>query len=131
MSLSTLAWRREAGGGSQQAVWGRWTLLCLSSRGRRRVERLESSIDPTGEVALEAASDLFHRAAFSSSSIHVGARFWIMDHPGNRGHVERAIEPSIASAIQPVASRVSRRCRDGTHAGQRREGSFVTQAPPV
>src|SRR5690625_317092 len=108
MTLSTPAWRREAGGCSPQAVWGRWTLLCLSSHSCRPVESFEEPIDPAGEVALETASDLFRRAPFSSPSVNVDARLRVVNHSGDRGHVERAIESSVASAIQAVACGVAR-----------------------
>src|SRR5699024_11262209 len=109
MTLSTPAWRREAGGWSPQAVWGRWTLLCLSSRGCRPVESFEYPIDPAGKVALEAASDLFCRAPLSSPSVNVGARLRVVSHSGDRGHVEGAIASSVASAIQSMTDRQSTR----------------------
>src|SRR5699024_5831568 len=84
------------------------TLLCLSSRGCRPVESFEYPIDPAGKVALEAASDLFCRAPLSSPSVNVGARLRVVSHSGDRGHVERAIESSVASAIQSMTCGVSR-----------------------
>src|SRR5699024_11743968 len=100
MTLSTPAWRREAGGWSPQAVWGRWTLLCLSSRGCRPVDSFEYPIDPAGKVALEAASNLFCRAPYSSPSVNVGSRLRVVSHSGGDGHVGGALESSVALSIQ-------------------------------
>src|SRR5699024_11761383 len=56
----------------------------------------------------------FCRAPLSSPSVNVGARLRVVSHSGDRGHVERAIESSVASAIQSMTCGDSRRSEEHT-----------------
>src|SRR5689334_3730972 len=99
------------GGCLPMAVWGRWTLLCLSTGLRGGVglgvEPFEGPIELSGEVTLEAASDLFGCSSLCSASFDVGAGFGVVGHAGDDGHVQRAVESPVAAAVEPVAGGVS------------------------
>lgn len=57
----------------------------------------------TSEVALQAAADLAVGAALGASSLGVGACFGVVDHAGDDGHVQGAVEASITSLVKEVA----------------------------
>ncbi len=57
-------------------------LLCLSSGQREGRGGVELAVDLAGEVALEAASDLFERLALGGASLDVGAGDGIHAHAG-------------------------------------------------
>ena len=93
------------------AVWGRWTLLCLSSGVRASVglgvESFEGPVELAGEVALEAASDFFGRSSFCAASLDVGPGVGVVGHAGDDGHVQGTVESPVAAVVGPVAGGVS------------------------
>lgn len=89
------------------AEWARWTFLCrIKPPGRRSRDRhgvFRGSGRSEGEVALEAASDLFGGASFGAASFDVGAGVGLVGHAGDHGHVQGTVEPSATAAIEPSA----------------------------
>ncbi len=76
-------------------------LLCLSSRQRRAV--LEESVEIAGEVALEAASGFAAALAFLDAPVDVCDRGGVGVASGDQDHVQGAVEPTVAAAVEAVA----------------------------
>ena len=99
-------------------------LLCLSSRCCSGSRGVELSVDLAGEVALEGASDLTQGAALGCALGDLGTGVGVHAHAGHDGHVEGAVEASVASAVDPVAHGVPGGGRDGVDACEAGEGGF-------
>src|SRR5690625_4075599 len=106
-------------------------LLCMSSRGCRCGSSVEMAVDLAGEVALERASDLAKGAPLGGALFDVGACVGVHAHPGDYGHVEGAVEASVATSIDSVAHGVPGRRGDWVDAGQAGERSFGADASGV
>ena len=72
----------------------------------------------------EAAADLWEGASFGGSFLDVGACGGVHAHAGYHGHVQGAVQPAVAAAVDPVADGVSRRGRDRVHAGETGDCGF-------
>ena len=79
-------------------------LRCLSSRHWRVLEEPE---EVAGEVALEAAGCFAAALAFLDATLDVGDRRSVRTASGDEDHVQRAIEPAVAAAIEAVADRLA------------------------
>ena len=83
-------------------------LLCLSSPGELILSGgVEAAVDVAGEVALEAATDLPEGAPFGGTALDVGAGSRVHSHAGDDGHVQGAVEASVAAAIDAVSNGVA------------------------
>src|SRR5690625_5194970 len=103
----------------------------MSSRGCRCGSSVEMAVDLAGEVALERASDLAKGAPLGGALFDVGACVGVHAHPGDYGHVEGAVEASVATSIDSVAHGVPGRRGDWVDAGQAGERSFGADASGV
>src|SRR5665648_1019251 len=80
-------------------------LLCSSSRGLVELGGgVEAPVDLAGEVALEAPTDLSEGASLGRAAFDVGAGAWVHAHAGDHGHVQCAVEASVAAAVDPAVS---------------------------
>src|SRR5690606_27980739 len=118
---STYAWFFQVGPPSLN-------LLCMSSRGCRCGSSVEMAVDLAGEVALERASDLATGARRGGAAFDVGECVGGDADPGGYGHVEGAVEASVATSLDSVAHGVPGRRGDWVHAGQAGERSFAPDA---
>src|SRR6185436_14561808 len=86
---------------------GLLTLLYLSSRrirsrrGRHRCS--EGSVELAADVALEAAADLASGLALGGAAGDVGLGSRAAPHADHGDGVQRAVERSVAAAVEPVA----------------------------
>ena len=95
--------------GSRYRDPGHLTLLCLSS-GRRGCRGLvgeggagvEGAVELAGDVALEAALDLTAGLALGSASGDVLLGCRAAPHAGDGDRVDRAVQGSVAAAVEPV-----------------------------
>lgn len=83
-------------------------LLCLSIHLRQLMCSGENSEKLPGDVTFQAPHDLFGRAALRSAARDVGAGVGICAHPDENDGVQRTVQASVATAVKPVAARVSR-----------------------
>ena len=67
------------------------TLLCLSTLA-------EGAVEVAGEVALEAAADLFVGLALGTAALDVGQRRRVIAHAGDGDDVQGAVELAVAKA---------------------------------
>ena len=104
------------------------TLLCVSSR---RYGTVQLTIDPSGEVALEAAADLLVGAAFGAASFDVGAGGGVAAHAGDDGHVQGSVQPPVTATVETVSGGVSGRGGDGVDTGERRERGLGAEPTDV
>lgn len=100
------------------------TLLCLSSRNQYRVRRAERPVDSSGEISLYTATNLFGGASLYLPFSDTGLGFSVVGHPVQRHHVQRLVEPTVATSIESVAHRVARRRWNGIDPCQRGERGF-------
>jgi hypothetical protein len=103
-------------------------LLCLSSR-RWRV--LEESVEVAGEVALEAAGGLAAALPFLDPALDVVDGRSVHSPSGDDNLMERAVELSVAAAVEPVADRLAGGGGDRGGAGEPGEGGLADQAAAV
>ena len=82
-------------------------LLCMSSSRRRCDRGVELPVDLTGEVALERAADLARGAPLRGALVDVGAGLGVHAHAGDDGHVQGAVEASVAAAVDAVSNGVA------------------------
>lgn len=61
-----------------------------------------------GHISFEAAKDLLVGISFGSAFVDVVACLGMVRHPGNRDHVQGAVQRSVFAAVEPVPDRVSR-----------------------
>jgi hypothetical protein len=72
------------------------------------VEFFKGSVELAGEVALEAAPDLFGAESFCAAAFDVGPGFRVVSHSGDDSHVQGTVEPPVATAVESVADGVAR-----------------------
>jgi hypothetical protein len=72
----------------------------------------EGLVDLAGEVALQAAQDVFGGQLFSGPAAAVGAGSRTGRKPGAGNHVQGAVGLPIAAARETMASRLAAGCRD-------------------
>src|SRR5258708_11013167 len=75
-------------------------IFCLCCRGFRADQNL---VELAGDVALEAADDLFLGQAFGGASLHVVTGATAGCHAGQGDHVEGAVGLSVAAPFEPRA----------------------------
>src|SRR5450432_1676898 len=100
------------------------TLLCLSSLA-------EGAVEVAGEVALDAAADLFIGPALGAAALDVGQGRRVIAHAGDGDDVQGAVELAVAEAVEAVAVGPAGRYRDGSSTGQHRECCFAADPPGV
>src|SRR5690606_34923174 len=99
------------------------------SRGAWRV--LEDAEEVAGDVALEAALDVWVGLAFGPASFGVGACGGVVAESAEHDDVEGSVELAVAAAVEAVSGCHARRGGDGGDAGQVRECGFVSDPASV
>ena len=92
-------------------------LLYLSSHWNR-VCRGQSAEQLAGDVALQGAHDFLGRSPLGSTTDDVGAGRGICPHADNDDGRERAIQPTVAAAVEAVAHGIARRRGDRAGSSQ-------------
>lgn len=70
------------------------------------------SVDASGEITLEDASDFAVCLAFRASAFDVSTSLLIVDHTDHRDDIQRAVELPVSAAVESMPCGVPRRCRD-------------------
>ena len=90
---------------------------------------VESSVQVTSEIALEAPTNLSRSLALRRSPVNVLLGAGIVGHPDYDGHMQCTIETTIATTVEPMSDSVSRRRWDGIDSGKGSERSLGTHSP--
>lgn len=83
------------------------------------------------QVSLQASANLTCRASFGDASFDVGSCVGVMAHPHHGHGVERAVQASVAAAVESVSDGVPRRCRYRADAREGRERGLVSDTAEV
>jgi hypothetical protein len=100
-------------------------LLCLSSC---CWWALEESVEPAGEVALEAAGRFAAALTFADSAFDVVDGRSVDSASREDDLVQGAVELPVATAVESVADRLARRGGNRGGAGEPGEGGFADEA---
>ena len=91
----------------------------------------EDAEEVAGDVALQAALDLAGCLAFGGAAGGVGAGGGVMLEAGEHDGVQRAVELSVAAAVEPEADGLPRAGGDRGGAAEHREGGVAAQPAGV
>src|SRR6266516_4801264 len=99
-----------------------------SPRARKRGEvGAEGVVDLAGDVALEAADDLFLAEAFGDAALGVGAGASAVAQPADSDQVEGTVGLAIAAAVEPVSGGAAGGGGDRAGAAEVGEGGLAAQ----
>jgi hypothetical protein len=90
----------------------RWLSSCGWKFGIVDVLPGESLVDRAGQVAFQAAQDVFGRQLFSGAAISVGAGRGVGGEPGAGDHAQGAVGLAVAATGEPMPFRLAAGCRD-------------------
>src|SRR5438132_3313635 len=88
----------------------------------------EGVVDLAGDVALEAADDLFLVEALGVAAFGVGAGAWTVAESADGDQMECSVGFAVAAAVEPVPGRAAGGGRDRTGAAKAGEGALVAEA---
>src|SRR5262245_30986823 len=97
--------------------------ICVRSAGSFRSVSVcdELPVDDVGEVAFERSGGFATAAAFAAAAADVGACTRIHSGLGERHHVDRGVDPTVAGAVEPVPLSLAGGGGDGCGAVERGE----------
>src|SRR5438128_2230757 len=87
----------------------------------------EGVVDLAGDVALEAADDLFLVQALGAVAVGVGARARAIAQSADGDQVERAVGFAVAAAVESVSGRAPGGGSDWAGAAEAGEGALVAE----
>ena len=101
-----------------------------SARGRRSFSApLEELEHAPGKESLQAASDLPVRFAFGASALDVSSSLFVAGPTGEHRTMQRAVELTVTTSVEPVADGLARRCGHRCGTGKVGERRFAANTP--